>query len=1632
MPHLPIDDFSEVMAEHREREAAVLDQLRVWKAKREAAGGDSGFAGKERDYDDLLRDADQTLSLMMVSCHRDTRLHLLEFVVESKKSTRPYKTKELDLILLYVTHNLREELPNNGLIEKAIKRLNDSFNGLLRQSKRTQASESSSSPSSTSFDEYEILSQEVRDHVGLYEIFIQRLHNVCINNIYHGAVMIRKKNSLRILLMMNTILNSHVNKWLWTKHKFAVLLDCIKWDNYDAIKSIAYEVVKSSNYINKYFQVMDNKFYIEMRKALTLANRRTPISVTGAAFMLRTLILADPIEIYFSEDDALEDLEVEEKNAYLVINRLKNTFEENVNLATRNIFQAITQSCLYGHIFCIRSILETINLRILNNCEVWKELISEIIDLCLELNEAVLPIVQNASPEGFMPIDVFEETVDVYDYKPIDRKKKRKEDKKKGFNSDDESETEYEITPRMLLLCSWRSIKDTSLFFGHLISEADIDDEEDDECLLSQDQASRMAENLFQLVRETKHRGAFEVCSVAFEKACKRFWQLPASHEQLSQMPKKWLQSVMLDILELSLVDDDREKLCATRRSAGVPFMIQAILTSEIRKGRDEKDLLFHDVMKLLLKIILIGNRVGLDDKKSIARGEPLFADCSLERLDEPFADAGQIRTHALFILRALYKHAKLGDLVKDYVELGFFAAFNSYTADNWGEQNAATILFSALMSRAFGVQLTKDHVNVNVKNKMTVDTFMLDFPNLILYMLRELSSASVEPSAKVQSLLLLVTRIYPKKYLPDTYIDQTLHKLFELVQRCAWNKSYQTRELAARAVVALMIPEDVAVVVPDLFKRIMGQPLSLNATHGYLLQLIEIFGCREFKIDRVDAQLTLDFIDFARERLMMSIDQQQYEHEAQQQPCYAICHACVKLLRKIYEAGSAKTREWLVGQTSYLDLVDMSTELLVNKIKPGPHIELFQAEVIRLALAPIEEPAYQLEVVKGRHEDAFAAKFWKQMLGHENAEVSELAWNHLMVLMKHNGRRLAAMAMGQTMRAILSTEHDRKVLSQVYQQASCIVRIYDALLNKWGFMDDSAEEMGVNVPFAGTFCQVVDLSQGNSKFKPSRGYFVLLEVFHRTIVQLNRRSLHDEDALLERKECIYRYFRENSEPDAPVEFRDIISKLMFDSVLYSELKPIYGNYTDISFHWWTTLLNLLFDEKPSIRENARNVVRRLAPWRDRFYCESLVLEQFFVAFCRKFMPEQPQLAASIMFIWTMKAVPSETTDNFEQDHQYTGENHEALEPLLISELCAARIREMKSLRKNCILTVEMKQLLMMELDFGTDDEFDTLKEYVSLWQLLKYEETPSEFGRMNHHVKPGCPSEHVRRVAFKNLRDALQFAGGWDLQEGAKEPSTPPLAYEDARSDDEFVLSSTEVSMEKKESDGDSDDDNDDDDYHDDDVDDDDLDASRLSDNNSMEDDGSYKDAVATHSDYDDEPMPGPSRDFTIKKRSSLTNEDDLSGNLDDVDDDDDEPMPGPSRDRSVGNESALTNEDDLSGNLDDDDDDYNDDDDDDDEQMPGPSLDGSIRNESSLINEDDLSGNNLDEDDDDENDRNSFIDIEQELLLGAEYDLEGLGESRSGLSGLSVPSGENSVEAGSPLTNEDASSRSSREASI
>lgn len=71
---------------------------------------------------------------------------------------------------------------------------------------------------------------------------------------------------------------------------------------------------------------------------------------------------------------------------------------------------------------------------------------------------------------------------------------------------------------------------------------------------------------------ETKHRGAFEQAHVGFGQLCTRLWHLSEEENLLKKLPKFWLQQILLAVIGLS---SENSKLCATRRSAGVPFMVQ-------------------------------------------------------------------------------------------------------------------------------------------------------------------------------------------------------------------------------------------------------------------------------------------------------------------------------------------------------------------------------------------------------------------------------------------------------------------------------------------------------------------------------------------------------------------------------------------------------------------------------------------------------------------------------------------------------------------------------------------------------------------------------------------------------------------------------------------------------------------------------------------------------------------------------------------------------------------------------------------------------------------------------------------------------------------------------------------------
>jgi hypothetical protein len=72
---------------------------------------------------------------------------------------------------------------------------------------------------------------------------------------------------------------------------------------------------------------------------------------------------------------------------------------------------------------------------------------------------------------------------------------------------------------------------------------------------------------------ESRHRGAFELAYAGFVQMTSMLWNCPVG--DVHGLPRLWLQELMAEVR----VHDPADRLCSTRRSAGIPFFVQVSLS---------------------------------------------------------------------------------------------------------------------------------------------------------------------------------------------------------------------------------------------------------------------------------------------------------------------------------------------------------------------------------------------------------------------------------------------------------------------------------------------------------------------------------------------------------------------------------------------------------------------------------------------------------------------------------------------------------------------------------------------------------------------------------------------------------------------------------------------------------------------------------------------------------------------------------------------------------------------------------------------------------------------------------------------------------------------------------------------
>nr|XP_049700713.1 thyroid adenoma-associated protein homolog [Helicoverpa armigera] len=730
--------------EHRDLKC-VLMLLRV---VRNSAGGDT-LPQTETHWKGII--AYHVLEEAAIDAVDETRILSLSLIVESPKSTEVFSEGDLRLVLHYLEHNINAQAPNFrqltlSAMKKFIKRFEESYAVLHR--------ELQSRPNADG------------NKVAYYLRFAEELRRLCFASLLPGANYSRRFVALQLLAWCEQMCLEGYQR-SWEPEYVDKLLRHLE-DSYENNKAFALEVLASCP-----VELLKRKSYsisLELEDIISQASLLKPTECVSAAYKLD--LLRTKLPEYILQDEQCDTSHIPERVSYSLCSRLLRAAHAQLLVLRGSVVAGAARAPLYGVLHCLAHTLGQVDAKAIS-CDVhWLALVGDTFATCMSVSEAVACVVNNSSPEGHLPMDM---TVQVTDH---------------GNSGNVTLDDGRQVTAQMVLLCAWRSVKEVSLLLGGMCGRLTVSGEDGPTGTLSEDQLVGAGEHFTRLLAETKHRGAFEQAYVGFTMLLDRLWRCRSA--SLHGLPRRWLRELLR-----AVADDEDNKLCATRRSAGLPFMIQALVSTEVQVQGNP--LCFHECMTTLLSLCTCGTP--------------------------------RARGHALHVVRALVRHSALAQRVAPYVAPAMLAALKAFDANTWAERNSATLLLSALVSRVFGVS----------RAAMTGRIFFLRYPQLYDFMLDALVRGGSEAHTlrpALYAVLLLLARLYPSS-LEGTETNLKLVSFVPHVQACARSRVLHTRRLAARALVPL-IPHQ---LFSNHFNSMLEQLESCdsNTAHGIALQLIEL-----------------------------------------------------------------------------------------------------------------------------------------------------------------------------------------------------------------------------------------------------------------------------------------------------------------------------------------------------------------------------------------------------------------------------------------------------------------------------------------------------------------------------------------------------------------------------------------------------------------------------------------------------------------------------------------------------------------------------------------------------------------------------------------------------------------------
>nr|XP_037862794.1 thyroid adenoma-associated protein isoform X4 [Chlorocebus sabaeus] len=646
----------------------------------------------------------------LIHQHCQVRIDTLGLLCESNRSTEIVSMEEMQWIQFFITYNLNSQSPGVrqqicSLLKKLFCRIQESSQVLYKLEQNKSKHE----------PEKELTKQHPSVSLQQYKNFMSSICNSLFEALFPGSSYSTRFSALTILGSIAEVFHVPEGR-IYTVYqlnhdidvgRFQALMECFT-STFEDVKTLAFDLLMKLSKTAVHFQDSE-KLQGLFQAALALSTSTKPYDCVTASYLLNFLIWQDALpsslSAYLTQQVARGDgdrpASVVERNTLMVIKCLMENLEEEVYQAENSLLQAAASFPMYGRVHCITGALQKLSLNSLQLVSEWRPVVEKLLLMSYRLSTVVSPVIQSSSPEGLIPMDTDSESAsrlqmilneiqprDTNDY--FNQAKILKEhdsfDMKdlnaSVVNIDISTEIKgkevktCDVTAQMVLVCCWRSMKEVALLLGTLCQLLPMQPvPESSDGLLTVEQVKEIGDYFKQHLLQSRHRGAFELAYTGFVKLTEVLNRCP--NVSLQKLPEQWLWSVLEEIK----CSDPSSKLCATRRSAGIPFYIQALLASEPKKGK-------MDLLKITMKE-LISLAGPTDDLQSTVP-----------------------QVHALNILRALFRDTRLGENIIPYVADGAKAAILGFTSPVWAVRNSSTLLFSALITRIFGVKRAKDELS--------------------------------------------------------------------------------------------------------------------------------------------------------------------------------------------------------------------------------------------------------------------------------------------------------------------------------------------------------------------------------------------------------------------------------------------------------------------------------------------------------------------------------------------------------------------------------------------------------------------------------------------------------------------------------------------------------------------------------------------------------------------------------------------------------------------------------------------------------------------------------------------------------------------------------------------------------